>query len=106
MLYRLARLCALTLGLLAMTTAVARAAAPTLELDKSDYLPNEEIHVQFTANPSWPDNAWVGIVPSNVPYGSEAKLDETKTTYQYIEKKASGPLAFNAPSRAERRRQR
>lgn len=36
------------------------------------------------------DNAWIGIVPADVPHGSEEKNDEFDTDYFYFDGKASG----------------
>lgn len=36
------------------------------------------------------NNAWIGIIPADVPHGSEEKNDEFDTDYFYFEGKASG----------------
>jgi hypothetical protein len=70
----------------------------TLSIDKTDFGPGEEIAVSFTAGPGFADNAWIGIIPSSVPHGSEAENDQHDLTYQYLNGKQGGTLRFNAPA--------
>lgn len=69
----------------------------TLSLDRSTFLINEEIAVHFTAGPGFAENAWIGIIPSHVPHGSEAENDRNDMTYQYLKNMQSGTLIFRAP---------
>ena len=68
-----------------------------LKLEKSEFEPGEEIGVSFTAPGEWGSAAWVGIIPSNVPHGSEAKNDEHDIDYHYLDMRTSGVLIFTAP---------
>ncbi|MBF0277046.1 MAG: pentapeptide repeat-containing protein [SAR324 cluster bacterium] len=70
----------------------------SLRLDKSAFMPNEEIRVYFTASSNYAANAWVGIIPSSVAHGSEAENDKYDLSYQYLEKRSSGTLTFKAPA--------
>jgi len=72
----------------------------TLSLAKAVFNAGEEIAVHFTAGPGFADNAWIGIIPSSIPHGSEAENDKHDITYQYLHGKQSGTLIFNAPSQA------
>jgi len=69
-----------------------------LQLDKAVYTPMEEISVSFLAGKNFAENAWIGIVPSSVPHGSEAEADKSDLSYQYIEKKTEGVFIFTAPA--------
>jgi hypothetical protein len=70
---------------------------PALVLDKTTFAPNEEFQV-YISTPTWyPAEAWVGIIPSNVPHGDEAVNDENDIDYQYINTQISGTLTFVAP---------
>ncbi len=69
----------------------------TLKLEKEIFSPGEEIRVRFTARSSFDRSAWIGIVPSNIPHGSESKNDENDLTYEYIENKVLGTMVFKAP---------
>jgi hypothetical protein len=68
-----------------------------LRLEKTAFAPGEEIRLSFRADPNWPRDAWIGIIPSNIQHGSEATNDQNDITYQYIEKRAQGVMVFKAP---------
>jgi hypothetical protein len=72
---------------------------PTLTLDKTQFTPGEKITVYFTASATYPENAWVGMFPANIQHGSEALNDQHELAYQYLSKKTSGTLTFNAPAK-------
>ena len=52
----------------------------------------------FAAPDSFPSDAWVGIIPSDVPHGSEATNDENDLDYEYLDGQESGALTFVAPN--------
>ncbi|MBN1574186.1 MAG: hypothetical protein JW984_13395 [Deltaproteobacteria bacterium] len=69
----------------------------SLSIDKRSYRPGEQIRVTFTAPATYPSNAWIGIIPSNIPHGSEATNDQHDVAYQYLKGMTSGTLYFTAP---------
>ena len=73
--------------------------AAALRLEKTLFAPGEEIRVSFQASRGYAANAWVGIIPSTVPHGSEAVNDQYDLTYQYLRKRVAGELFFKAPVR-------
>jgi hypothetical protein len=81
-----------------ITFASCGGTKPSLKLDKTTFACGEEIAVTFTA-PNYPENAWVGIIPSDIPHGSESQNDEHDLTYVYLEKQTSGVLNFFAPGK-------
>ena len=94
-------------GILALLMAPVLAPLPALAqsaqggslyLEKTQFAPGEEIRVSFRASADYAGNAWVGIIPSNVAHGSEAVNDQHDITYQYLEKRTSGVLVFQAPA--------
>ena len=88
----------LVLLLAQVATGPALAAVGSgLSLDKSQFAPGEQIVVHFYASSTFAANAWVGIIPANVPHGSEAVNDQNDLTYQYLQNRASGELIFQAP---------
>lgn len=70
---------------------------PAIRLEKTEFFPGAEIKVSFTAPASFVSNAWIGIVPSNVPHGDETENDRYDLTYQYLNGRTSGELVFQAP---------
>ncbi len=90
----------LTMALVAVVLFVSacKPSGPSLATDKGVYAPGETITVTFSAPAGLPTNAWVGIIPSNVPHGDEAQNDTYDYSYQYLNGMASGTLVFSAPS--------
>ena len=76
----------------------ASAGGASLHLDRTAFKPGERIEVRFTAPASWPDDAWVGIVPSGIPHGDERQNDNHDIAYQYLNKRTAGTLTFTAPA--------
>ena len=81
-----------------VTFTVGASSNASLTLERYEFRPGESIRVSFSAPSEYPDNAWVGIIPSNVEHGSEARNDQVDLTYQYLSKKTSGVLIFTAPT--------
>ena len=71
--------------------------APRMELDKAVYAPGEAMTLRWSA-PVYPANAWIGIIPSAIPHGSESVNDQHDITYQYLGGKTSGSFSFTAPA--------
>ena len=69
-----------------------------LLLNKTEFEAGEEIVVSFSAPEEFEDNAWIGIIPSDTPHGSEATNDGVDLAYQYLKKRTNGELKFTAPS--------
>lgn len=70
-----------------------------LTLEKTSYVPEEEIRLAFTAPGVWGSTAWIGIIPSDVPHGSEDENDRHDIAYQYLSKRTQGLITFKAPDR-------
>jgi uncharacterized protein YfaS (alpha-2-macroglobulin family) len=71
-----------------------------LTLDKSVFLPREKIRVTFTAPQGLDPKAWIGIIPSNIPHGSEEQNDRNDIDYKYLSGKTGGTLEFLAPAKS------
>jgi hypothetical protein len=95
-----------SLGVLFMTLALSLLLLPakalgdtnSLTLDQTNFAPGEPISVHFTAEPDLNDTAWVGIVPSNIPHGSEVTNDANDIQYWQLVGQTSGVLTLTAPS--------
>lgn len=68
-----------------------------LTLNKREFSPGESIQVTFKVPEGLADNAWIGIIPSHVPHGSEAENDNNDLSYQHLNEKSTGLLTFTAP---------
>lgn len=66
-------------------------------LAKKIVKPGAQIKIKFTTVKGLKDNAWIGIIPSNVRHGSEAENDKHDLSYQYLGGKTKGTLIFTAP---------
>jgi len=73
--------------------------ATKLTLERSTYHPGETIVVGFSTPGDLPDNAWIGLVPSDVPHGEEAVNDKHDLAYRYLRGKTSGSVEFTAPDK-------
>ena len=95
-----------SLGVLLMTLALSPLLLPakalgdtnSLTLDQTTFAPGEPISVHYTAEPDLNDTAWIGIVPSNIPHGSEVTNDANDIQYSQLFGQTSGVLTLTAPS--------
>ncbi|MBN1774646.1 MAG: hypothetical protein JXB32_25520 [Deltaproteobacteria bacterium] len=78
------------------------AGGPRLRLERGVYAPGDTIVVQFTAPPNLPENAWIGLIPSEVPHGAEAVNDEHDVAFEYLDGRTSGTVELRAPLRPGR----
>lgn len=72
---------------------------PSLSIDKTTVKKGETITVKWTAPGSFDKSAWIGMIPSKIPHGDEAKNDQHDLTYMYLNKKTSGSFTFTAPNK-------
>ncbi len=79
------------------TTPDPTAGDAKIFLKKNVFAPGERIDVSFTTPRNWQANAWIGIVPSAVPHGSEEVNDRYDIAYRYIEERTHGWMIFVAP---------
>jgi uncharacterized protein YjbI with pentapeptide repeats len=69
-----------------------------IQLNKTTFAPGEEIRVSFVALPTKTNNAWIGIIPSQIPHGNESVNDQHDLSYQWLRGGTSGELVFTAPT--------
>ena len=70
--------------------------ANCITLDKTSYLPNEKMKVTWIGDPSFSDNAWISIIPSDAPH-TEDGADAVNGAWEYIGKKPGGISEYTAP---------
>lgn len=71
-----------------------------LTLSKTTFTPGEKVSLSFQVAQPLPQSAWVGIVPSNIPHGSEATNDQNDVDYQYVGDKTSAQFEFQVPDQS------
>lgn len=84
-------------GMVFSTTAAPQIQDISIWIEKTTFAPNEEVKVHFTAPVSFPSNAWIGLIPSNIPHGDETVNDQNDLDYEYINGRTSGVMIFTAP---------
>jgi len=68
-----------------------------IKISKTEYMPGEEIKLTFETKGDFDKNAWIGIIPADIPRGDESRNDQHDVSYQYLRDKKSGVLVFKAP---------
>lgn len=75
-------------------------AGASLTLEKTAFIPGEEIRVTFRAPKGLSPRAWIGLVPAKIPHGDETVNDEHDLSWQYMDGKTAGTMDFRAPTEA------
>ena len=88
----------LCLGILSAAPANAQTSGPLLWTDKTEFFTGEAVSLHFVAPSGLADNAWIGIIPSDIPHGSETTNDQHDISYQYLNGMTSGAMMFTAPT--------
>ncbi len=70
-----------------------------VSLPKTEYQAGEKIIVSFDTPVQLAKNAWVGLIPSDIPHGSEDRNDAHDLAYKYLDGKQTGTFEFVAPSK-------
>ena len=71
-------------------------AAIEIRLARSSFKTGEQIDFTFAA-PELPDDAWIGIVPAEIPHGDEAVNDQHETAHKYLEGRTRGGFSLPNP---------
>ena len=72
----------------------------TLMLNKTTYTPGEQLDATFAVPAPLSSSAWIGVIPSATPHGSEATNDGADVSYMYLDQKTSGKVTLYAPMQA------
>ncbi|PIV90708.1 hypothetical protein COW46_01010 [Candidatus Gracilibacteria bacterium CG17_big_fil_post_rev_8_21_14_2_50_48_13] len=75
---------------------VAEAPKNTLTLTKTSFTAGEDIVVTF-ATEATEKTAWIGVIPSATPHGSEETNDKADVSYVYLDGATSGTKTLKAP---------
>ena len=84
---------------IAYTSFIVEKAIGEIWLDKDKYKSGEIIKFHFNAPPGLSKKAWIGIIPSSIPHGSETENDRHDVNYVYMNGRESGTLTMPAPSK-------
>jgi outer membrane protein OmpA-like peptidoglycan-associated protein len=71
-----------------------------LTLPKTALMPGEKVTLSFHVDYPLGPNAWIGIIPSDVPHGSGETNDQHDVNYQYVGDKTEGTMDFQVPDKA------
>lgn len=69
-----------------------------LKLEKTTFLPGENITLTYKVDRKLSKNSWIGIIPSSIPHGSETENDRHDIQYKYPQGTQHGVMTFKAPS--------
>ena len=79
------------------TVEVPEVVEPELTLDAEYYLPGAEILVNYKVPADFEDDAWVGLIPSEVEHGDEEVCDEFDLDFHLIGDEKEAEVIFYAP---------
>lgn len=66
------------------------------------FVPGGAFDVNFEAAKTFHKNAWLGIIPKEIPHGNEDENDAYDLDYQYIGDRTTGVVSFTAPEKPGR----
>jgi len=69
-----------------------------VKIDRKKYSPGQEIVVMYNVFSKLSNKAWAGVIPSNIPHGSEETNDRHDISWEYLTA-ASGTLKLKAPDK-------
>lgn len=79
------------------TVEVPEVVEPELTLNAEYYLPGDEILVTYKVPAEFEDDAWVGLIPSEVEHGDEEVCDEFDLDFHLIGDEKEAEVSFYAP---------
>ncbi len=72
----------------------------SMKLKKNSFNPGDDIDLEFSIAAPLPPQAWIGIIPSEIPHGNESVNDQHDVSYQYLGQKPASSFRFQAPDKA------
>ncbi len=84
---------------IASITFTVSGSTGSVSINKKEFHTAEEIIVSFSTPTKLNNRAWVGIVPSDIPHGSESRNDRFDVAYKYLNGETSGIRTFYAPTK-------
>lgn len=72
---------------------------PKIKLSKTAVGPGDMIVVEYTAPQGYQNNAWIGIIPSEIEHGNETRNDQHDISYKYLKGSTAGTFRFTVPTK-------
>jgi hypothetical protein len=77
--------------------AVTSDNATTITLPKTRFHSGEKFTIGFKVPSFLSHNAWIGVIPADIPHGKEALNDEHDESFKYFEGRIEGQFEMEAP---------
>jgi len=68
-----------------------------ITVTETEVKPGQEIIVNYTASSDWSSDAWIGLIPADIPLGNQKLADENDLDYRHLKNTSQGKLSFIAP---------
>lgn len=85
------------LALSALLLTSCQSGPNSLSISKTTFKPGENIEVTYKTDAT-SNTAWIGVIPSSTPHGTEEGNDAADISYVYLDGMASGTKTMQAPS--------
>lgn len=69
----------------------------TITVSEQEVKPGQEIMVTYTASSDWSVDAWIGLIPADIPLGDQKTADENDLDYRHLKNTSQGKLSFIVP---------
>ena len=71
----------------------------SMKLKKTVFNPGDDIDLEFSIAVPLPAQAWIGVIPSEIPHGTESVNDQHDVSYQYLGAQPASTFRFQAPDK-------
>ena len=71
----------------------------SLAISKNRFEPSEQIQLNFSASPNYPEKSWIGMFNADLPHDGMRKNSDREYAYHYLMKKTNGQFVYKAPTK-------
>ncbi len=82
----------------AATSVFIKNNTDSMGIPKSSFEPGEEIVLDFTASPDYPEKSWIGMFKADLPHSGMAANNNHELSFKYLEKKQKDTFTFTSPT--------
>ena len=68
-----------------------------ITVTETEVRPGQEILVNYAASSDWSSDAWIGLIPADIPLGNQKLADENDLDYRHLKNTSQGMLSFIVP---------